>query len=297
MKPVVGVDLGGTKVLVAVFKDGKLSRERKELIKGLSQEQLLSKITDLINRCIEEEPGVAAVGLGIPSLIDQERTVAVSTVNLPIRDLPVGQYFEERLKLPVAVDNDGNCAALAESRLGTGRGSKVTVCLTLGTGVGSGVVVDGSALRGGKGYAVELGHMVIDRNGPDCFGTCPNRGCMESMVSGNALRRDTGLSGEEAHAQAMAGNRELKKAFTEMGRNLGVGISSIINTFNPDVVAVGGGISAAGDLFMKPAIEEAHSRALAPAAKAVKITLADLGQEAGVIGAALIAHDLLMASS
>lgn len=292
--PVIGVDLGGTKVLAAVMQDGRLVAMRLEEVKGLGERELIGKLEALIEAFIEEQPDIAAVGFGIPSQVDFEEGRAVSTVHLPLQDVPVRQLFHQRFKLPISVENDGNCAAFGESQIGAGKGAKVFVCLTVGTGIGSGVVIDGEVMHGSRGYAAEIGHTVVEIDGPPCPGRCPNNGCLESLASGTALERMAGTrSGEEVLRLARAGDQESIALIHKLGCNLGAGIASVINTFNPDVIAVGGGVATAGELLLKPAIDEARRRALPALERVVDIVPAQLGVEAGVIGAALMAKSML----
>jgi glucokinase len=223
---------------------------------------------------------------------------------VPFRDL-----MTERLELPVYVDNDANLATLAEQRHGAARGAGNAVMLTLGTGIGSGIVVDGRLLRGATGAGAEIGHMTIDHRGPPCHGTCPGRGCLEVMASGSAIgregtdagRREPGsalgravaqrgaVTGEEVTLLAVGGDPAACSVMAAIGRNLGAGIASIVNIFEPDVVVVGGGAAAAGDLLLDPAREVVAQRALRPNRDHVRIVPAALGDEAGMIGAGLFA--------
>jgi glucokinase len=209
----------------------------------------------------------------------------------------------------VYVDNDSNLAALAEQRVGAARGAANVVMITLGTGIGSGVVVDGRLMRGFSGAAAEIGHMTIDLHGPPCQGACPGRGCLEVMASGTAIGRegtDAGrrepsgalgravaqrgfVTGEEVTALAVEGDALARLVLAAIGRNLGAGIASVVNIFEPEVVVIGGGASAAGDLLLDSAREMVAQRALRPSRHHVRIVPALLGEEAGMIGAGLFA--------
>jgi glucokinase len=219
--------------------------------------------------------------------------------------------MRERLGIPVVVDNDGNCAVLAEARFGAGGGAGDVVMLTLGTGIGGGLVLGGALQRGWIGAGGELGHIVIDMDGPPCQGNCPNRGCLEVMASGSALVREASLRvarrPDTALGRALEDGRELTGPFiTELahdgdpvaldaigsvGRALGVGLSSIVNMLNPEVIVIGGGVIAAGEMLLGPARAEMHARALAPARDAVRVVAASYGEQAGMIGAALLARE------
>src|SRR3954470_6128111 len=187
---VIGVDLGGTKLLAAVV-DGDLRSPHRErrLIGGLDQPALLATAEEAVRGALEASAQeVSAVGFGIPALVDPERGVVTYCNHLPLEGLAFGDVMSERLGLPVFADNDANAAMLAEHRHGAARGARNAMLLTLGTGIGGGMVVDGRVVRGAHGGAGEWGHMVVDVNGPPC--TCGNTGCLESIVSGSALARD-----------------------------------------------------------------------------------------------------------
>ncbi len=288
---VIGIDLGGTKALGAVLDGDRLIQQRVVKVRGHDKDKLLDELYRLVQEHLDECSDVTAIGLGIPSQIDQERGVAVASVNLPIENMPIREKFEQRFGLPVALDNDANCAAYAEARLGAGKGCKVLVCFTVGTGVGCGVVIDGEIMRGSRGYASEAGHMIIDKNREESEGF-PKLGSLENNASGSALEAMAdGKSGEDVLQAARSGDHEMGEIFERLARNLGVGVASMINIFNPDIVVIGGGVSNAGSILIEPAREEAKKWALDAPMEQAKIVLAELGPEAGVIGAALVARD------
>jgi glucokinase len=254
-------------------------------------------------------PAATAVGFGIPALLDFERGIAESSVHLPLEGLPFREEMTSRLGLPVYLDNDANLAVLAEQRAGAARGASDVVMLTLGTGIGSGIVIGGRLFRGATGAGAEIGHMTIDQHGPPCQGTCPGRGCLEVMASGTAIgregtdagRRDPSsalgravaqrgvVTGEQVARLAVDGDDGACSVMAAVGRSLGAGIASVVNIFEPQVVVVGGGAAAAGDLLLEPAREVVASRALRPSRDHVRIVPAAFGEEAGMIGAALFA--------
>jgi glucokinase len=251
---------------------------------------------------------VVAIGLGIPCTIDRERGVAIEAVNLDLADVPIRDLMSERLGLPTFIDNDANVAAIAEHRFGAGRGTRDLVLLTLGTGIGGGLILDGRPYRGAIGAGAELGHMVIDKDGPRCQGNCPNRGCVEALASGHALAREGAavaerdpdsalgklaaggkvIDGADVTSAAHAGDSGAIGAVATIGRNLGVALASYANIFDPGVIVIGGGVIAAGDLLLEPAREEVRARALRPMNE-VPVKAAELGPEAGMIGAAELA--------
>src|ERR671922_133300 len=187
----IGVDLGGTKMLVGVVDSDRrvLYRETAPSI-GLEGDRLLETLERELRAAREAHPDVAAAGLGIPCTIDRERGVAIIAVNLDIADLPIRDPLSRGLGLPIFVDNDANVAALAEHRFGAARGARNAVMLTVGTGIGGGLIIDGRLYRGSTGAGAELGHTVIDADGPRCQGNCPNHGCVEAFASGTAIARE-----------------------------------------------------------------------------------------------------------
>jgi glucokinase len=240
----------------------------------------------------------------------------VIAINLELADLPFRDVMAERLGLPVFVENDANVAALAEHRSGAAQGAREVVVLTIGTGIGGGLILRGELYRGGVGAAAELGHMVIDMDGPPCQGKCRNHGCVESLASGTALAREARRLAEEQPesglGRALRAGRELAgplvtelahdgdpaavEALTLIGERLGVAIASFVNIFNPEVVVIGGGVIAAGELLLGPARAVVAERALPPSRDHVRIVAARFGIEAGMIGAAALAFDGLGAT-
>jgi glucokinase len=210
----------------------------------------------------------------------------------------------------VFIENDANCAALAEAHHVEGGPARHLVMFTLGTGVGGGVVIEGRIFRGATGLGAELGHQVIQHDGPPCPGTCPNRGCLEALCSGTAVEREAAtlardfpdsplgraaaddgtVQGRDAVAAADAGDEQARGLFERLGMFLGVGLSNAITTFEPERIVIGGGLSRVSRLFLDRAIEEAHGRALPVLAARVKIDLARAGADAGLVGAGLLAR-------
>lgn len=309
----IGVDMGGTKLLAGAVDSGLSVHHRAQRnINRLDQSYLLDVVVDAVEETREGAGGeIVAVGFGIPSLIDQRTGMAVVAVNLNLRDIMFADVMAERLGLPVFVDNDANLAALAEHRAGAARGCNEAVMLTIGTGIGGGLIVRGELYRGAIGAAGELGHVVIDMNGPPCQGNCPNHGCVEALASGTALAREALRIARErpdsalgrAHAEgrelvgplvtelAHDGDAAAIEALALIGRNLGVAIASFVNIFNPEVVVIGGGVMGAGELLLGPVRAEVAARVLPPSRDLVEIVPAAFGVEAGMIGAAALAFD------
>jgi glucokinase len=306
----IGVDLGGTKLLVGVVdQDQNVLYESRETSSGRTEAALLDHLEGELREAKRARPDAVAAGLGIPCTIDREKGVAVNAVNLPITDVPIRDQMKQRLDFPVFIDNDANCAALAEHRFGAARGTKNAVMLTIGTGVGGGLILDGSVYRGSTGAGAELGHAVVDEDGPPCQGTCPNHGCVETMASGTALAREgtaaagrepdsalghalargDGITGRTVTEAALEGDHAAREVITRAGRYLGVALASFANIFDPDVIVVGGGVvEGAGDLLLDPARAELRERALPPMNR-VEVKSAELGSDAGMVGAAAMA--------
>ncbi len=275
---------------------------------GLELDELLARLEAELRAGLEAFPDVEAIGLGIPCTIDRARGVAVSAVNLPIVDVPVRDLIAERLGLPTFIDNDASVAALAEHRFGAARGSRDAVMLTIGTGIGGGLILDGQVYRGSSGAAPELGHVVIDQAGPKCQGNCPNHGCVEVLASGTALGNEgqlaaaahpgsvlgralaggTEINGRLVTDAAIAGDGIAAEVVATIGRRLGVALSSLANIFDPDVIVIGGGVAAAGELLLQPARDQLRTRALPPM-NAAPVLPAELGPDAGLIGASTMA--------
>jgi glucokinase len=309
---VIGCDAGGTKLLTGVVDSELFVYHRlRRLWPSDDGSAVLQSIIASIEDARRLAPDVAAVGLGIPSLVDSRTGNSMISVHLPLTGVDVGAAVARHTGLPVIVDNDANAAVLAEQRHGVASSHSHVVCLTIGTGIGGGLVLDGRLYRGSTGAGAELGHMVIDSNGPPCSGNCPNRGCLESLVSGRAiaaeavsaakrqpesalgraLGRGVQITGEAVTDFANSGDQTSREVLAVIGGRLGIGIANLINIFNPEVVVVAGGASAAGELLLEPARAVALERALAPGAEAVKIVSANFGVEAGMMGAAVMALD------
>jgi glucokinase len=298
----IGVDLGGTKMAVGVVdSDQKIRYQGREPSTGLSEEKLIEELAEELREAKEARPDVLAAGLGIPATIDRARGLAIQAVNLTIADVPIRDLMQERIGLPVFVDNDANMAALAEHLYGAGRGAQNVVMLTIGTGIGGGLILDGEVYRGSTGAAAELGHIVIEEDGPPC------QGCVEALASGTAIAKagkqaaqrdpDSALgkalaegpiAGRTVTELALSGDGPAREVVAQAGRHIGVALSSLANIFDPDVFVIGGGVSVVGDLLLDPAREELRSRALPPQNES-PVKLAELGPDAGMIGAAAMA--------
>ncbi len=290
---VIGVDLGGTKILAGVVdRVGAIGATMEIPTPTGSQDAVLDALNTVIADVFDD--GIVAVGLGAPMNFDRRTGRGVRATNLPLQNIDLGARIRDRFGLPVGVENDGNAAALAEWRLGAGRGTSNLVMLTLGTGVGGGIVIDDHLYHGWA----ELGHIVVEAGGQPCQGNCHGCGHLEAVASGHAADRVAReLWGEEANAhqlvqRALGGDSVAVAALARIGELLGAAIGSLANIFDPDVVVIGGGFgAAAGNLILDPARASARREAIEPADSTLRIVDAELGEEAGLIGAALIGFE------
>jgi glucokinase len=315
---VIGIDAGGTKLLGGVVDEGLVVHHRVHRTwRGGDRAETLDIFVEAVEEVRAAAPDVEAVGFGIPALVEWERGVSRWSTHLPLADVPFRDLMSERLGLPVVVDNDANAALIAETRFGAARDRAHAVLVALGTGIGSGLLLDGRIYRGSRGVGAEVGHMVVDLHGPDCQGACPGRGCLEVMASGSAIGREGVVAAREAPSSALGrrlaegreitggivtelahdGDEAARSVLAEIGRRLGYGLAGVVNVFNPEVIVIGGGAIAAGELLLSPARAVVLERALPPARETVRIVPAHFGDEAGMLGAALLALDTLSPAS
>lgn len=309
---VIGLDAGGTKLLAGVVDEtgSVLFRTVRTWPREASRDDVLLRFETAINEARRTVDGIDTIGVGLPATMDLDTGVAVGCRHLPIAGFGFRDWLAELTGLSVRVDNDATLALLAESRSGAARGASDAVMLTIGTGIGGGIMSGGRLARGARGAAGEPGHMTIEADGPDCPGDCPNRGCLEAFVSGPALARmgyeyaamapdynlgrvleaNGELTAADVVGAARAGDPGAHEALVRMGDKLGVGLASLLNLLDPDVVIVGGGLgSDAGALLLEPAERVARERALEPAASAARFAVAELGEDAGMLGAGMLA--------
>jgi glucokinase len=284
---VIGVDLGGTKILAGVIENGHVLASVERPTPTTSQEALLDGLADAVRELPLD--GVTAVGFGIPSRIDHQRHIALGAVNIPLHDVPFEDEMRARLDLPVGVENDATCAAYAEYAHGAGKGMANFLMLTLGTGVGGGVVVNDTLFRAWT----ELGHMVIVADGVPCDGACAGRGHVEAYCSGTAANRIAReVLGPDGTSRDLV--EQHHPALELIGHYLGITIGSLVNIFGTQRVAIGGGFGLAAFDQLLPAARTAVLReALAPSGQDVEIERATLGVEAGLIGAGMIALEVV----
>jgi glucokinase len=285
-KRVIGVDLGGTKILAGIVEpDGAIGATVERPTVTSSQAALFDELVATVQSLPQE--GVAAIGFGIPSRIDHRNGIALGAVNIPIRDAPFRAEMESRLGLPIGMENDGTCAAYAEFTLGAGRGVDNLVMLTLGTGVGGGVIVGGVLFRAWT----ELGHAVLVEEGEPCQGSCSGHGHVEAYCSGTAADRlARTVLGSGATARDLVAQRH--ESLGSIGRHLGAAIGSVVNIFGAERAVIGGGFGIAAFELLLPAARQAVlAEALAPSGQTLEIVAAELGSQAGLIGAGLVGRD------
>jgi glucokinase len=289
----IGLDVGGTKILSGlVDRDGSILAEHEVPSPDGSEEGVLAALDSAVDALLDER--VAAIGYGIPANLERGTGRILRAMNLPLDDVDLAARSRERFGLPVGVENDASAATLAEWRRGVGRGTQNLVMLTLGTGVGGGIVIDGRLFRGWA----ELGHIVVQEGGELC--TCGGHGHLEVLASGSAgdrIAQELWGADADAHAlvdRAEAGDTAARAALARIGRSLGAAIASLVNVLDPELVVVGGGFgAAAGDFVLEPAREAARADAIFPANRALRIVAAELGSDAGLVGAGLVAFEAL----
>jgi glucokinase len=288
MTVAIGVDVGGTKIAAAVVEGAHVIARRQLQTEAASPTAIVAAVTKVVQELRAAAPAAAAVGIGAAGLIDLDGRV-VAAPHLAWEDLPLRAMVADRVGLPVVADNDANVAAWGEYRYGAGKGRGDQVLLTLGTGIGGGLVLNGHLHRGANGFGAEIGHMVLDPDGPPC--ACGGRGCFEILASGAAIGRETTDA-------ALAGDATALARIAEAGRWLGIGCASLIHLLDPDLIVIGGGAgSRLGELLLAPARTSLEGRIMFPKVRPIPpLVVAELGADAGVVGAAALAVDALGAT-
>lgn len=313
---IVGVDLGGTKIMVGVLsEDGKQHLGMRSIATHAEQgsdvviDRIIGAIEGVILDTIAETDAsrkdFVGIGMGAPGPLDRERGIVVVAPNLGWRDLPLRDLVSGRLDLPVTLDNDANCATVGEWWQGAARGGRTVVGFTIGTGIGGGIIIDGSLFHGASDVAGEVGHTTIELNGRYC--KCGNYGCLEAYASGPAIatrareilvREESAstlpsmvggqldlITAQTVYDAAKLGDAVAEEIVRDTARYLGAGIASLLNILNPDTVVVAGGVTAAGETLFGPLRAEVRRRAFRPAVEAARIVPAELPGTAGVVGA------------
>jgi glucokinase len=311
----VGIDIGGTNLKAGLVNEqGLVLAENKMKIANISDpddltQTLVDLTRDLARTASIPVEQIASVGVGVPGAVEIRSGSILYTCNLPLRNVPVRRLFRKQLNLPLYIENDANCAALAEYYAGAGRGSKRFVTITLGTGVGAGVIHNGKIFHGGNGMAGEVGHMVIVYHGEPC--PCGRQGCWEQYASANALKRMTAqaleahpdsilrqvvdenggrVSGQSAFIAARRGDSVGREVCEKYVEYLGIGIVNVINIFQPDTLAIGGGVSNESEEQLLFPLRRIVERESIPCNrdKMTRVVTAELGTRAGIIGAAFL---------
>jgi len=301
-KFIIGIDLGGTNLKIALL-DLKYRIKNKNVLRTqefIQKESLILAIVDSINNIIEsnklKRTSILGIGLGLPGPIDTWRGIVHFFPNIPgWKEVNLKRILEKRLRLPVFVDNDAKLMCLAEHKLGAAKGSDNAVCLTLGTGVGGGIIINGGLYRGSSNAAGEIGHVPLNERGPRC--NCGGYGCLEAYIGNNRIlargrklfKRDISL--EELSYKALKQNRKAKTLWKTFAQRLGVALVGTINLLNPDCIVIGGGVAEAGRLLFDNVRKVILKRAMSVQAGQVKIFKAKLGNDAGLIGAAILVRE------
>ena len=308
----IGLDVGGTKIAAArVDADGSILAAERAPTPAQDMDRTLEVMVELARAVMTED--VVAVGIGAAGLVDSGAGVLTFSPNLAWRDVHLVAHLRDAFGLPAVADNDATVAAWGEYRFGAGRGSRHLLLVTVGTGIGGGIVNDGRIFRGAHGFAAEIGHIIVEPGGPLCG--CGNRGCWEQVASGHAIERagreaaeryprsgiarlaegvPARVSGPLVTRAAEDGDETARTILAKVGRRLGEGIAGLVNVLDPEVVVIGGGVVAAGDLLLEPARRAFTGAVEAPDFRpAVPLVAAELGNDAGVVGAAALALEEL----
>jgi glucokinase len=306
----IGVDLGGTKVAgIVMDEDGRiLSRDERPTPQA--DAEAVMEVVHLVVQAVNSGEKPMAVGVGAAGLVDFAAGILRFAPNLPLREIPLRDMVATQSGLPCVVDNDANAAAWGEFRYGAGRGVRHMLLVTVGTGIGGGIVWGGAVYRGAHGFAAEIGHVIVEPGGPRCG--CGNQGCWEQMASGRALDRlgreaarndpdgaiarlagGAGVHGAHVTAAAREGDPVAMAIVREVGGRLGEGLAGLVNILDPEMVVVGGGVGDEGEIFLEPARRAFRDAVEAPDHRPdVPIVVAGLGNDAGAIGAAALALEL-----
>lgn len=309
----IGIDVGGTNVKIALVNDeGKILYSnsvptRAEMGYEYTVNNIKQAIYDLLKETKLEPKDIQGIGFGFPGQVDYKAGIVRNAPNIPgWVEIPIAKIFEDEFHIPTRVDNDVRCAALGELNYGAGKGCENLICITVGTGIGSGLVVNSKLVRGASNAAGEIGHIKLQMNGGPICG-CGDTGCLEAFASGPAivaLAEDYIKGGKSTKYRelangapitpyivceaAKAGDPVAQRIFTIIGEYIGIGMASVVNLLNPEKIIIGGGVADAGEYLLNPLSEALKKRAMKIAGETVKIVHAELGNTAGVIGASLL---------
>jgi glucokinase len=294
----IGLDVGGTTIKAGLVDEaGKVLESRRAVTVIDDLRRFVLTLTELI-RSFQKSFQLEAVGIGVPGLHSSKTGEIETSPNIPsLQNVNLEKLVADQVHLPVVSENDANAGAFGEAQCGAGAGCRHMVFLTLGTGLGSGLVLNGKLYTGTSGYGGELGHTIINPQGRQC--ACGRRGCLETVVSGTGIvatarekmKPEEAQTAEMVFEAALRGDAAARWVFQETGRWLGIACANLINLLNPEVIVVGGGVMASGELLLEPAIASARVHAFGPSFRDCRIVQSKLWPDAGVIGAAMLARD------
>ena len=309
----IGIDVGGTNVKLAlVNENGQIVYSnsvptRAEMGYEFTVNNIKQAIYELLKETKLEAKDIQGIGFGFPGQVDYKAGIVRNAPNIPgWVEVPIAKLIEDEFHIPTRVDNDVRCAALGELNYGAGKGCENMVCITVGTGIGSGLIINGKLVRGASNAAGEIGHIKLQMHkGPICG--CGDTGCFEAFASGPSIvamaeeyikggkstkyremANGTAITPFIVCEAAKAGDPVAQRIFTIMGEYLGIGLSSVVNLLNPEKIIIGGGVADAGEILMRPLVDTLRKRAMKIAGSAVEVVPAQLGNTAGVIGASLL---------
>jgi glucokinase len=314
-RPALAIDIGGTKMNVAIIsREGEITARRTVPTQAAQgPETVVGRLVDGMDGLIADAGltprDLAAIGIAAAGVIDTRNGMVTTSPNLPgWNNIPLRSLLADRYGRPASLINDADAAALGEHRFGSGKGHNTIIVLTVGTGIGGGIIANGELFLGPNFSAAELGHMVIDVNGPKC--ACGSQGCLEALASGTAVAREArgrlqrgarsslmelsggevqNVTAETVHRAARTGDELANQVIAQAAFYLGIGVINVVNIFNPEAVIIGGSLSAMGDLLLQPVRDLVAERAMPALARSVHIAAAQLGNDAGLFGAAVYA--------
>ncbi|HEX73693.1 MAG TPA: ROK family protein [Dehalococcoidia bacterium] len=315
--PVLAIDLGGTKIITAIISNSGqvIAKDYQLTLADESSQSVIERISSAIDHLLSlrniDSSQLASISIAAAGAIDFNKGLVTSSPNLPgWNDVPLRDIVKEKYRVNTFLLNDASAAALGEHRLGAGSGVSNLIYLTVSTGIGGGIIINGKLYSGQCGGAGEIGHMTIDVNGPRC--NCGNIGCLEVLASGTAVAKEAirrirqgerssinemvggkieDITADKVGAAAQEGDSLALEIVSQAATYLGVGMVNLVNIFNPEMIIVGGGVSKMGDLLLNPARQVVKERAFQLSAQVVRIVLAHLGEDAGVLGAAIFAFE------
>jgi glucokinase len=315
-KPVLAIDLGGTKIMVAIIShQGQVvAKEYYPTLAGEGPQSVIDRILSAIDQLLKvrsmDLSQLHSMSIAAAGAIDLDKGLVTLSPNLPDwLDIPLRDIVSGKYKVKTYIINDASAAALGEHHFGAGEGVNNLIYLTVGTGIGGGIIINGELYLGPSGSAGEIGHITIDVNGPRC--SCGNIGCLEMLASGTAMAREAikrisrgeksiltemvegkieNITAEKVEAAARGGDSLASEVISQAATYLGVGMVNLVNIFNPEMIIVGGGVAQMGDLLLDPARQVVKERAFQLSAQVVRVVPAQLGSDAGVLGAAVFAY-------